>query len=260
MKSPRLFFFVLVFLFFFVSVEAQKRRVVSKSKNKSATAQKPKEIGNDAMVIDESLSVLRLKPSLFSDSIQRMRRGRRVKILESKLSDGVMFYRVAAPPNSFGWVQSEAVFGSFRRGDDERLARLIQASTGFDQLELAVNFLELFPASGFRPAILLLLGDLAEEISVKLSRDATRRLDRREMAASGAPLHSFYLNYVSLDRYRKIGIVFLFDTKTKTFHYDGASWQEIVLKFPNSTEAAEARKRLDSLKEIFEEKSQNREQ
>jgi hypothetical protein len=252
MKSSRLLFLVPVFLFLSFSVEAQKRRVVSKSKNKTAVVLKPKEVGNSAMVIDESLSVLRIKPSLFSDSIQRMRRGRRVKILETRLSDGVTFYRVAAPPNNFGWVQSEAVFGSFRRGDDERLARLIQASSGFDQIELAVNFLELFPNSTFRPAILLLLGDLAEETAVKLSRDAARRLDRREMAATGAPLHSFYLNYVSLDRYRKIGIVFLFDTKMKTFHYDGASWQEIVKKFPNSAEAAEARKRLDSLKEIFE--------
>lgn len=253
MKSPRLLFFVLVFLFFFVSVEAQKRRVVSKSKNNSAAVQKLREIGNSAMVIDESLSVLRQKPSLFADSIQRMRRGRRVKILESRQADGVMFYRVAAPPNRFGWVQAEAVFGSFRSGDDERLARLIQASTGFDQMELAVNFLELFPVSDFRPTILLLIGDLAEETAVKLSRDATRRLNKREMAASGAPLHSYYLNYVSLDRYRKIGIVFLFDTKTNTFHYDGTSWQEIVRKFPTSAEAAEARKRLESLKTTFAE-------
>ncbi len=253
MKSSRLLFLVSVFLFLSFSVEAQKRRAVSKSKNKPPAAQKPSETGSSAMVIDESLSVLRQKPSLFSDSIQRMRRGRRVKILETRQADGVTFYRVSAPPNRFGWVQSEAVFGSFRRGDDERLARLIQASSGFDQIELAVNFLELFPASAFRPAILLLLGDLAEETAVRLSRDATRRLNKREMAATGAPLHSFYLNFVSLDRYRKLGIIFLFDTKTKTFHYDGASWQEIVRKFPNSTEAVEARKRLDSLKAVFEE-------
>jgi hypothetical protein len=72
------------------------------------------------------------------------------------------------------------------------------------------------------------------------------------MAASGAPLHSFYLNFVSLDRYRKLGIVFLFNSNTKTFHYDGETWQEIINKFPQSSEAAEARKRLDSLKEKLE--------
>lgn len=253
MNSPRLLFFVVIFLIFSNSAEAQKKRFNTKPKNNLTASQRPKEIGNNAMIIDESLSVLRLKPSLFADSIQRMRRGRRVRILEAKQSDGVTFYRVAAPPNNFGWVQSDALFGNFRRGDDERLARLIQASSGFDQIELAVNFLELFPSSAFRPAILLLFGDLAEEAAVKLSRDATRRLDRSEMAASGAPMHSFYLNFVSLDRYRKLGVVYLFDTKTKTFHYDGASWQEIISKFPVSKETAEARKRMDSLKLIFEE-------
>ena len=51
-----------------------------------------------------------------------------------------------------------------------------------------------------------------------------------------------------LDRYRKLGIVFLFNSAAKQFHYDGASWKEIVAKFSSSTEAAEAQKRLDTLK------------
>ena len=68
------------------------------------------------------------------------------------------------------------------------------------------------------------------------------------MAASGAPIHSYYLNYVSLDRYRKIGILFVFDSTAKLFHYDGESWKEILKKFPKSPESVEAQKRLDSLK------------
>lgn len=254
MKYPRLVVFLSVIFVFASSVEAQKRPVSSKSKKIIPATQKSKEIGNSAVVIDENLAVLRIKPSLFSDSIQRMRRGRKVQIVESREADGVMFYRVSAPPNSFGWVQSESIFGKFRRGDDERLARLVQASEGFDQIEIAIQFLEIYPVSSLRPAILLLLGDLIEETAVRLSRDATRRLDRREMAASGAPLHSFYLNFVMLDRYRKLGIVFLFNSNTKNYHYNGASWREIVTKFPNSNEAAEARKRLDSIKEKLEKK------
>lgn len=248
MKSPRFLLLSLAFLIFTSNLEAQKRRVAPKSRNTPAS-QKPAETGNTAVVIDELLSVLRLKPSLFAPSIQRMQRGRKVQILETRQADGVTFYRVSAPPNNYGWVQSEAVFGDFRRGDDERMAKLIQASNGFDQIEIAVKFLEIYPNSSLRPAILLLFGDLAEETAVRLSRDATRRLDRREMAASGAPLHSFYLNFVSLDRYRKLGIVFLFNPDTKNFHYDGASWREIVEKFPKSGEFAEAQKRLDALKE-----------
>jgi hypothetical protein len=91
-----------------------------------------------------------------------------------------------------------------------------------------------------------------EEIALQLSSDAARRLDRREMAASGAPLHSFYLNFVPLDRYRKLNVNFLFNPKAKLLHYDGASWREIVEKSPKSVEAIEAQKRLDSLKQKME--------
>ena len=245
-------------LFLFVSfvlttsIAAQKRRLPRAVSNPATVAAKPKISADSAVIIDEKLAVLRMKPSLFAESVQRMRRGRKVQILGEKQADGVLFFRVSVPPNNSGWVQSDAVFGKFRRGDDERLARLVQSSEGFDQLEIAINFLEMYPDSPLRPAILLLFGDLAEETAVKLSRDATRRLDRREMAASGAPLHSFYLNFVSLDRYRKLGVVFLFNSDSKTFHYDGASWREITAKFPQSAEYAEAQKRINSLKENLE--------
>ena len=111
---------------------AQQRRPLSKA----STSTRPKEIGSTAVVIDETLSVLRAKPSLFAEPIQRMRRGRRVVIQGVAEADGVRFYKVAAPPNNFGWVQSDAVFGSFRPNDEERLARLVQASDGFDQIEI----------------------------------------------------------------------------------------------------------------------------
>lgn len=229
--------------------QAQKRRSAPKAKFKSTTQQTIKPAGNSAVVIDETLAVLRARPSLFAESVQRMRRGRTVQILGERETEGVKFYRVSAPPNRAGWIQSDALFGGFRRGDDERLARLIQASSSFEQLEIAAHFLKIYPRSPLRPAILLLFGDLAEDAAAALSRTATRRLSRREMAATGAPLHSYYLNFVSLDRYRKLGIVFLFNLETKTFHYEGASWREILKGFPSATETAEARKRLDSLKE-----------
>jgi hypothetical protein len=193
-----------------------------------------------AVVIDETLSVLRAKPSLFADTVQRMRRGRRVQILGVTEADGVRFYKVAAPPTNFGWVQADALFGKFRTGDEERLARLVQASDGFDQIEIASEFFQLYPDSQFRPPILLLFGDLLEEVAAKLTKDSNSKLSRREMAASGAPMHSYYLNFVSLDRYRNPAM--------RSFHYDGASWAEIVKKYPASPEAVEAKKRLDSLK------------
>ena len=209
---------------------------------------KPREIGSTAVVMDETLSVLRFKPSLFAAPVQRMRRGRVVKILGVTEADGVKFYRVSAQPSAAGWVQADSVFGKFREGDDARLAMLVRSMGGFDQIEAAVEFFDLYPNSQFRPALLLLYGDLLEEAAAKLSKDANSRLDRREMAASAAPLHSYYLNYVGLDRYRRLGILFLFNPATRQYHYNGASWHELAKKFPTTNESGEAQKRLDSLK------------
>jgi len=248
MRSPLTVFFVLSILFT-INVDGQKRKPSQLVRVKGTVAQKPAELGSQAIVIDETLSVLRQKPSLFADPIQRMRRGRKVIVMGIAEADGVKFYKVTAPPSSFGWVQADAVFGKFRQNDEERLARLVQASDGFDQIEIATEFFSLYPNSNLRPAILLLFGDLLEEVAVKLSRDANNRLHRPEMAASAAPMHSYFLNLVSLDRYRKLGVVFLFNLSQRAFHYDGTGWKEIVSRFPDSSEAVEARKRLETLKE-----------
>lgn len=229
------------------ALNAQTKRPAAPQRAKPA-APKSVETGQSAVVVDETISVLRKTPSLFADSIQRMRRGRKVQILGVREADGVRFYKVTAPPANYGWVQADAVFGIFRSGDEERLARLVQAMDGFDQIEAAIEFFDLYSESKFRPAILLLFGDLLEEAAAKLSKDATSRLSRKEMAASAAPMHSYYLNFVSLDRYRKLGVIFIFNSATKQFHYDGASWKEIVAKSSASPEAIEAQKRLDSLK------------
>src|SRR5205085_12423602 len=117
------------------------------------------------------------------------------------------------------------------------------AMEGFDQIEAANQFLILYPDSKFRPTILLLFGDLLEETAVKLTKDANSRLKRGEMAASGAPMHSYFLNFVMLDRYRKMGITFVFNPTTRQYHYNGSSWKEIFARSPSSSEAAQARKR-----------------
>lgn len=238
-------FIVIAALNISVTAQVRKPRLTNRSR---ATAAKSSEIGQTAIVIDDTLSVLREKPSLFSDAVQRMHRGRRIQILGVAEADGVKFFRVTAPPTRSGWVQADAVFGKFRPGDEERLAKLVLASTGFDQIETAAEFFGLYPDSKLRPSILLLFGDLLEDTASKLTKDASSKLKRNEMAASGAPLHSYYLNFVSLDRYRKLGITFVFSSSTRAFHYDGESWTAIVKKYPTSPEAVEAKKRLDSLK------------
>ncbi|MEQ1922562.1 MAG: SH3 domain-containing protein, partial [Pyrinomonadaceae bacterium] len=235
----------LIVLFASGHVFAQKRTAPVKPKT---TAAKSAEVGQTAVVVDETLSILRKTPSLFSEVVHRMQRGRKVQILGVAEADGVKFYKVTAPPANFGWVQADAVFGKFRPGDEERLAKLVQAIDAFDQIEIAGQFFELYPTSKFRPAILLLYGDVLEEAAAKLTKSASTQLKRDEMAASAAPLHSYYLNFNMLDRYRRLGIIFLFNSAAKQFHYDGASWKEIVTKFAGTTEAVEAQKRLDALK------------
>ncbi len=232
-----------------LSVQAQRQQQLPR--NRIGTT-KSTEIGKTVIVVDDTLSVLRTRPSLFADAIQRMRRGRKIQILGVTEADGVKFYKVTAPPRNYGWVQTDAVFGKFRAGDEERLARLVQALDGFDQIEAAVEFFRLYPASKFKPSILLLFGDVLEEVAVQLSRQAGSRLSRKEMAATQAPMHSYYLNFNMLDRYRKLGVVFLFNPATRQYHYSGASWKEIATKFAASAEAVEARKRLDALKAKME--------
>ena len=204
--------------------------------------QQPKPI--PAIVVDERLSILRFEPSLSSIILQRLSAGREIKIIGAKEADGVFFYRVIVPPETRAWIQSEAVVSTVRKGDDARLFNLIKVSDDFDRLERSRIFLEMFANSQYRPAVLLIFGDEAAQAAERLSRDAIRRLDQKEMEASGAPLRSFYMNFNLLDRYRRQGVNFSFDIEKKKYSYDGAAWREILKSHPNSPEATEAKKRL----------------
>jgi hypothetical protein len=204
--------------------------------------------GRLAVVVEEHLSPLRAAPSLSAKLIERLSRGRFVAILaRSSTPDGLTFYRVRISRRRAGWVQSEALISSTQRGDDDRLLRLIRSSEDFELIARARIFLEAFPDSKLRPTVLLLYGDTAEGLCEKLSREAGRRLDQKEIAATGAPEFSYFLNYNALDRYNRQNAHFVFDRYRKQFHYDGAAWREIVRRYPNSPEAIEARKRLETL-------------
>lgn len=214
----------------------------------TAQPRRTPEGGQRAVVVDERLAVLRDAPDFSATLLQRMSRGRAVAIRGAKRTpDGVIFYRVAVTRRTVGWIQSEAVVSSVRKDDDERLLRLIRNSEDFDRVVRARIFLDMFQKSPFRPAALMLYADAAEKAAGRLSRDAVRRLDEKEMAAGGAPVFSYFLNYNGLDRYRRQGITFVFDRTARKFHYDGASWREILRRYPRSPEAEEARKRLDAL-------------
>ena len=201
--------------------------------------------GRLAVVVDERLSALRTSPELTGRLLRRMSRGTLVAVKGEKRSrDGVSFYRVNVTSRTGGWVQREAVVSPSRAGDDARLLRLIQGSDEFDRIARSRIFLDTFSFSRLRPEVLVIYAQAAEEISNRLSREASRRLDEREIQAGGAPLFTYFLNYSGLDRYNRQGVTFVFDVREKRFHYDGEAWQELIHRYPGSPQAAEARKRL----------------
>jgi hypothetical protein len=204
--------------------------------------------GRAAVVVDERLSALRDEPRLAGALLQRLGLGRAASLTGARReADGVAFYEVAVTRRTRGWLQSESFAAPSRAGDDARLVRLIKASRGFARVERARVFLDLFPRSALRAEVLLLYGDAAEEAAATLTRAASSRLAEDLLPEGGAPLHSYYLNFNGLDRYRRNGIAFVFDRAKKQLHYDGESWRELVRRFPRSPEAAEARRRIESL-------------
>ena len=204
--------------------------------------------GRIAIVADERLAALRNAPNLSARLIHRLSRGRLVSVRDTRRTrEGVVFHRVVVTRRTSGWVQSEAVISSWRTGDDMRLSYLIAGSDEFDRVARARIFLDIFPHSRLLPAVLLMLGEAAEEAAAKLSREAQRRFERREIPAHGAPEFTYFLNYSGLDRYNREGIMFTFDRSSKQFHYEGGTWREILRQYPHSREAIEAQKRLQNL-------------
>jgi uncharacterized protein (DUF885 family) len=226
------------------NIHAQKRRAARVGERATTAAA----AATVVVVVDERLAALRDAPDISANLLQRLSRGRAVTFTGWKRApDGLVFYRVMVTGRTGGWLQSEAVVSNTRAGDDERLLSLIRGSDNFDRVARARIFLDLFSRSPLRPAVLILYGAAAEEAAENLSREAQRRLDEREMLAGGAPLYSYYLNYNGLDRYRKQGIAFVFTRAPRRFHYDGESWREILRRYPRSSEAVEARQRLQAL-------------
>jgi hypothetical protein len=201
--------------------------------------------GRVAVVVDERLSALRSTPEFSGALLRRMSRGALVAIKGEKRNRvGVVFCRVNVTTRTSGWIQRDALASPSRAGDDARLLRLIKGSEDFDRIVRARIFLDNFTSSELRPEVLMIYAQAAEDIAAHLSRDASRRLDEKEMIAGGAPLFSYYLNFNGLDRYNRQGVTFVFDPREKRFRYDGEGWQELVHRYPRSPEAVEARKRL----------------
>jgi len=209
---------------------------------------KPPAGGRIAIVVDERLAALRSSPQLNGKLVRRLGRGRLVAITGTKISsDGIVFYRVNVTTRTRGWIQRESVVSSSRAGDDARLLRLVENSHGFDRISRSQLFLNHFNRSSLRAKVLLLLGDTAEELAVKLTQSVSRKLHASFLSA---PEFSYYLNHPSLDRYNRQNIHFVFNPSTKRLHYDGTAFRLLLRHHPHSPEAATARQRLVALAKL----------
>lgn len=206
---------------------------------------RPPRGGRVAIVVDERLSALRATPELSGPLLRRISRGVLVAITGARSNrEGIVYYRVNVTRRTSGWIQRDAVVSPARAGDDSRLLSLIKGSEDFDRIVRARIFLDTFRLSELRAEVLMIYSLAAEDVAGRLSLDASRRLDEKEMTAGGAPVFSYFLNYNGLDRYNRQGVTFVFDARQRKFRYDGEGWQEIVHRYPRSPQAVEARKRL----------------
>ena len=206
---------------------------------------KPPQGGRLAIVIDDRLAALRSTPQLSGSLIRRLGRGRLIAVRGKRLSkDGTAFVLVNVTSRTHGWIQRDALVSPSQPGDDRRLLSNIESSKDFERISLSRIFLDYFPRSRLRARVLLLIGDTAEEVAVKLSSNASKQFSKRINDVSEM---SSYLNYSGLDRYNRQGVKFVFAARSKRLHYDGWAWREILRRHRQSAELAEAQKRLEEL-------------
>ncbi|HKQ79060.1 MAG TPA: hypothetical protein VJ810_35525 [Blastocatellia bacterium] len=209
--------------------------------------------GQPGVVFDERLSALRAQPHVKAPLEQRMRRGRRVGILGAAAAkDGAKFFRVAISRNTRGWVLADAVIRPGVAADAERLMRLlVETRDEFTKARLAKLYADEFRSTKLAPKALMILAESAEGAAVRLSRDARRRVGDDDPDAGpneGLTKRDFMLNYVGLDRYNRIGVMFDYDAASDRIVYDGAAYRELARRYPRSLEAKVAHERLGRLK------------
>lgn len=191
--------------------------------------------GQRAVVIDERYSALRERPELQGPLTQRLRRGRAVGILgASRNRRGERFYRVAVSRNTRGWVFEAAIARPGNSRDAERLLSLIEETTDdYIKARLATLCAEGFRASPAAPRALWILGETSRRIAERLTREARRRLGEHSVQHRRA----YFLNYVGLDRFNRLGIGFNYDEATDSLTYDGAAFRTLARRYPRSEEA-----------------------
>ena len=209
--------------------------------------------GQRAIVYDERLSALRIQPDVKAELVSRLHRDREVGIIGAprRMNGGPIFYPVAVSRNMRGWIIAAALARPQQGQDAARLMSLIEDTKDeFGRARLARLCADQYRGKELAPRALLMLGQTAEQAASKLSRDGRKRVgDPDEAQDKHLSERDYMLNYVGLDRYNKLGISFDYDEAGERLIYDGNAYREILKHYPRSPEAAEARTRLEKIKQ-----------
>ena len=188
-----------------------------------------------AIVVDERFSALWEKPGWEGQLRRRLRRGRQVWLIgPPRVRQGERFHRVAVSRRTQGWIHEAALVRPGDRADGERLWRVIEETEDdYVKVSLARLCALHFRGQPAAPRALWLLGETMTRVAYRLTLEAERRLgeidpSRRRPAMMG---------FVSLDRYHRLGISFLYDEASGTLRYDGAAFEELRKRYPRSAEA-----------------------
>ncbi len=188
-----------------------------------------------AVVVDERFSALWERPGWEGRLQRRLRRGREVWLIGSpRIRQEERFYRVAVSRRTRGWIHEAALIRPGDRADGERLWRVIEETEDdYVKVSLARLCTLHFRGHAVAPRALWLLGETMTRVAYRLTHEAERRLDAIDPTRRRAAM----MGYVSLDRYYRLGLSFLYDGASGTLRYDGAAFEELRKRYPRSAEA-----------------------
>ncbi len=208
-----------------------------------------------AFVVDERLSALRRGADIKSPVMRRLSLARPVYVIESRgaTNDQPKFYRVAISRRTRGWIHDAAIAIPSSVGEDARVMRLIEErfskkenATGiYDRMLLCKVLIEKFSNSKLVPKAMVLLAEDAARTASLLNRTAQKQPKKLDEENGRASLRDFYLSDASLDRYTRLGVHFDYLEKSGKYLYDGQAHRDLLKRYPNSEQAAQARRQLE---------------
>ena len=92
-----------------------------------------------------------------------------------------------------------------------------------------------------------MIGEEAGRAAASLTQHARRRLKTIDGQPQETTIKDFYLSDPGLDRYSRLRIGFRFDAAQTRYAYDGKAYRDLVRRYPQSAEAALARRQIENL-------------